>query len=441
MNIKNKKMNYDLNLDIDSLLKYFSGRKAELVEKYLKADKTLLNDILIDQHCLTNLGNGIRSDSPNWVLNSYHSCFSCANIGRLVDLEDYQVGKSFTIEGGSNNGKKLIVYQTPDLYRYRSSDNLKIFDEEMAENWKRVYKRFINNTVGFFSCCPEEKGDVDHLIFYHLPPFFNDLLVSYYIEHIYGELVSPTYDGFVCGDSSYKLMREISTPIDIKSVELDVLKSTFFQLINILRCLQRFHFSHGNPVLDNLLLIKRRIEYVLNDGNNIEFKTQLQIRNFYNSSITTSEKLRIGNMSETSMIYVESYYNNSQFGKNKIFSHTQIGEDKAYYLKFTRENRELLYHLIKVCLPVYNGMFDFYCFVTSFMCQKEIYEKIESDQNLLNWYKGFFLPGEYPIVIWRISEQWKKAEPTKINDLLYIFQDIHLRCDILDNRIYNFPGF
>jgi hypothetical protein len=430
------------NRDSDSIFNLYQNQYDNMILKLQNEDPSLINAINIDSNCLVKVGNGIRNDNQNWIINSSYKCISCLHLDRLLDLETYILETPFIIKYGNMINKKIKINKIDKKYQYNTSDINILLRKENSIFWEYIYNQLLGNSIGFLDCCPDEKIIQPITKYISLPYYINNLIVNEFIYRKYPELTGKIYSSFVCDNTSYIINEFIANEINLldNDIQIDI-NILFYQLINLLRCYKKLHFSHGNPVYSNLLCLNRKINF-----NNKKIDFQLQLRNYYQSSITipienNNNYHRYGPFSNKSKIYLQELYNNYYFGKTKWFTHKKIPSNNysGFYFILNEHNRHLLYHLINIGIPIYNGSFDLYSFMISLLSKKYLYEKMISNSKLYKWWQDFFLPGEYPKLLSKLSLWWNQIPEPSITDIQYILQDLHLKCDIIDDRYKNYP--
>lgn len=431
---------------------------------------TPASPVCFDDKCLFNMGRTQQiytleeriegKNIVNETVLNYYTCPQCKNIKRLVDFDQTEIGKPFTIECGDLVGEQLVITETP-------IEKLFILNEDIPRTVSKVMENAHFKKLQHCSnACSENTCHIKEIKNYiGCDSFTNNMLINFFLNKKLSELgirnVIELYTSYVCSNKGYSLyeypnigrvrhLQEHSELLentgrpsptakadDKVPINKDVVKGIIMQLFSTLHALRKYDFSHGGPS-SRSLLFKNKEYKCMYDGVNIECPITLKICDLYHAGIT------IGN---------SRFYNKSVIADEEIlrkplkplvdnatitpFSFNKSESEKItiYRLKDPQKyfQEAMLFMYIKhLGLPIYQSSFDAYGFMISLMADRAFYATVMNNEECYLLWRGMWLPEEFEKVQEKILKLHDSHDPvTRVDKTLRVLAGFGLRCDMV----------
>lgn len=449
--------------NIDTILSLACKTRNEIIS-ILKKNPTKIIDELwsnrsiipIDRNCIYQLNQSCYSDI-NPLVRKLYRCSGCMIMSRLVDTDNYETNKPFTVEYGRYANKQMILIKIP----------IDILELKLDQT--------INNNLYFLGT----------------DKFTNQLLVTWYVDSILSRVnlffINRIHLAFICDNNGY-LLKETSTIGSIKDLSTNIfhtriivkpsVESTSYlrmfeqsitiltsstivdilkQLITSLRILQSYNFSYGGVNSSSLVFTSGHVTYQY-DGINIATDFMIKFDNINNGSITISDnnipqthqsthKVRLYRYSpldkvQTDNISSQTQFITSEFSNKESLCQSSQPLSKPYTVyRISNKNKNISQSLSQMpgsyCqihhdnASNYQSSYDIYSFIILLMSNFAFYGGVSEDEKLFHMWKSIWTPCDFNNINVDIRK-FHKYDVITSKDIEKILSKYFLRFDASD---------
>ena len=462
---------------IDTLLEQYKHDRNLITSLIINDPDTLIRTIwkqngplAIDNECRCQMGNGDKRTS--------FACSQCRNLSRIIDFRLGGVERPFQIKCGNSIGQNFIVSSTDVSAPFLEWDN------DSARRAKVFVQQYHNLTIcgtpniQNMKCITGDSFTIRTLIMWMIAKNFTELGLPH----------CPTmYTAFICNNIGYSLynMPNIGTLSELqkigsyhdpipenavtKALKSSIVRTIIQQLLVTLLELTKINFSHGTPSIHSLIFTKDPVSY-LYDGVHVNGPITLQISDMWNASATFGNNHFFPKSVKDTMYIERNMFVPEIATKTVSMAHCYdigvidgVNESSSLPLSVVcpinvntcpdattydvcKSQNVTLYRLTNntidiysamrhIGFPLYVGSFDFYCFMTSLMCDPSFFNAVMKDDKLYRLWSMMWLIDDLPNIE-RLIRETHNTEPPVNNraassHVVDIIRGAWLRCDIV----------
>lgn len=358
--------------NIDSMLEYYERINKKIINS-IKKDRDFIRNIkeLVPKNnkCFTCMGHQ--------DIRPIGACLECSNIYNIANFKEKCDNYVFEVEYGNLLGKELIIKYFPNsLMILKAKEDLPM--NPLTKSKKIEESIYISNS-DYFS---------------------NSFICSLIVDKVLTNSVNKIYVGFICKNKGFQLLENPSidglqnTPKD----ERYLLTNFVYQVASILDKLRDINFMHGNLTIENVSVFMNDNSYVVK-LNNLEY-----------SSLT---------------------YKGKRFFKSgpNIDQYIQLDIQKKYFI-LGNDSNNLMNNIRFSGRPIYPCIIDFYCFIISLLCKKELYDILMEDNTFTEeiYKKIFYTSDQTKLQINLLHDEDKVT----YLDCLNILRDVRLKYNVFE---------
>lgn len=379
------------------------------------------------------------------------------SIRPLVDFRIAWKESPSVVECG---GRQFVLTQT---------DVEKVFLEQDRQGSTRA-KLLISKQPALLSChCSCVNSE--KLRYFCMDPFTARTIVRYIVQDIFTEAKFPhcstLHYAYLDGQHGYTLydMIDIGSFQDLlrhEKLTVDTVKKIITQLVVIFHHLAKYSYSHGTASSQSLLFRRDiSIDYEY-EGLKVQSDLVIQLSDMWHSSITyygnhfyeKGDSAHVPFQAHIEQKRVAPAYCDMNHIRDLSVplmcpagdecpqkSDYEICSDKdILFYTMTGSTFDVYREIRNLGVPIFTGSFDFYCIMTSLMCNKEFYTVVKNSDELQRLWLLMWLGDDYVAIEKELIVQHQRDEKlilreTKERQAVNIIRKRYLRCDILDFMI------